>query len=48
MIHNDQELEVTKERIRCFHQQGERLRQVEQSRRIISYQQGAFLRKSIG
>ena len=29
MIHNDQELEVTKERIRYFHQQVERLRQVE-------------------
>lgn len=29
MIHNDQELEVTKERIRYFQQQVERLRQVE-------------------
>ena len=43
MIHNDQELEVTKERIRYFHQQVERLRQVETKPQNYQLSAGGFL-----
>ena len=48
MIRNDQELEATKERIRCFKQQVERLRQVETKPQNYQLSAGAFLRKLIG
>ena len=43
MIHNDQELEVTKERIRYFQQQVERLRQVETKPQNYQLLVGRFL-----
>ena len=43
MIHNDQELEVTKERIRYFQGQVERLRQVETKPRNYQLSAGGFL-----
>lgn len=43
MIHNDQELEVTKERIRYFQQQVERLRQAETKPQNYQLSAGGFL-----
>jgi hypothetical protein len=43
MIHNDQELEVTKERIRYFQQQVEKLRQVETNPQNYQLSAGGFL-----
>ncbi|MGA2025670.1 MAG: hypothetical protein ABSH17_01215 [Syntrophobacteraceae bacterium] len=43
MIHNDQELEATKERIRYFQQQVERLRQVEINPQNYRLSAGGYL-----
>ena len=43
MIHNDQELEVTKQRIRYFQQQVEKLRQVEANLQNYQLSAGGFL-----
>jgi hypothetical protein len=43
MIHNDQELEVTKQRIRYFQQQVEKLRQVETNPQNYRLSAGGFL-----
>ena len=43
MIHNDQELEVTKERIKYFQQQVERLRQIETKPQNYQILVGNFL-----
>ena len=43
MIHNDQELEAIKERIRYFQQQVERLRQVEINPRNYRLSAGGYL-----
>lgn len=43
MIRNDQELEATKERIRHFQQQVEKLRQVEANPRNYRLSAGGFL-----
>ena len=43
MIHNDQELEATKERIRYFQQQVEKLRQVETNPQNYRLSAGGYL-----
>ncbi len=43
MIHNNQELEVTKQRIRYFQQQVEKLRQVETNPQNYQLSAGGFL-----
>ncbi len=43
MIHNDQELEVTKQRIRYFQRQVEKLRQVETNPQNYQLSAGGFL-----
>ncbi len=43
MIHNDQELEVTKQRIRYFQQQVEKLQQVETNPQNYQLSAGGFL-----
>jgi hypothetical protein len=43
MIHNDQELEATKERIRYFQQQVEKLRHVETNKQNYRLSTGGYL-----
>jgi hypothetical protein len=43
MIHNDQELEATKERIRYFQQQVEKLRHVETNQQNYRLSTGSYL-----